>query len=156
MCRRMHSRVGRWTGTPNPYANEPWRHTYSQMAKKTPFLVSTTIVQGSGAALSDKVISARLCWIFHKNKSEITKHFLNITSNYRTNSMINDLITYAINRAIATGVWPRCMLLTVLLVMFPIVHLRRLDVLLCNLFYLQAHRSQPVNTSANSQIPRSM
>ncbi|KAF9521250.1 hypothetical protein CPB83DRAFT_398891 [Crepidotus variabilis] len=114
-CRRMHSRVG-YLVIPALmlalmqigaglalFITMSTSHTYSQMAKKTPFLVSTTIVQGSGAALSDIIISATLCWIFHKNRSEIR----------RTNSMINKLITYAINRAIATGV---CTLLTVLLV----------------------------------------
>ncbi|KAF9522822.1 hypothetical protein CPB83DRAFT_916684 [Crepidotus variabilis] len=112
-CRRMHSRIG-YLVIPALmlalmqialFITMSTSNTYSQMAKKTPFLVSTTIVQGSGAALSDIIISATLCWIFHKNRSEIR----------RTNSMINKLITYAINRAIATGV---CTLLTVLLFCF--------------------------------------
>ncbi|KAF9522480.1 hypothetical protein CPB83DRAFT_840454 [Crepidotus variabilis] len=135
-------------------ANRSTSHTYSQMAKKTPFLVSTTIVQGSGAALSDIIISATLCWIFHKNRSEIrrTNSMINKLITYainraiatgseirRTNSMINKLITYAINRAIATGrfIAGGSVRLTK---MFTIVLFCRLDVLFCNLF-IRKHTS---------------
>ncbi|KAF9528886.1 hypothetical protein CPB83DRAFT_853375 [Crepidotus variabilis] len=79
--------------------------TYSKMSQRTPFLMETTAVQGVSAALSDITISATLCYIFHSHRSQIQ----------RTNSIINKLITYAINRAMATGI---CTLLTVLLFCF--------------------------------------
>ncbi|KAF9523282.1 hypothetical protein CPB83DRAFT_697189 [Crepidotus variabilis] len=67
--------------------------TYSKLSMNTTLLIQTTAIQGVATALSDIIISATLCYIFNANRSPMG----------RTNSMINKLITYTINRALATS-----------------------------------------------------
>ncbi|KAF9523283.1 hypothetical protein CPB83DRAFT_697545 [Crepidotus variabilis] len=78
---------------------------YSVLSMRTRRLIEMTTIQGVGAALSDIIISATLCYIFHSGRTAVG----------RTNSMINQLIKYAVNRALATSF---CAVLSVLLYYF--------------------------------------
>ncbi|KAF9526362.1 hypothetical protein CPB83DRAFT_896199 [Crepidotus variabilis] len=75
---------------------------YTKLTMRTGILLKTTAIQGAGAVAADLIISSTLCYIFHSHRSTLKS----------TNSMINKLITYAINRAIATSV---CAVLSVAL-----------------------------------------
>ncbi|KAJ2912425.1 hypothetical protein MD484_g7978, partial [Candolleomyces efflorescens] len=68
--------------------------TYERLNLKTLSLIKTTSVQGAAAALCDIIITASLCWIFRSHRSGIK----------RTNTLIEKLQIYAINRAAATSV----------------------------------------------------
>ncbi|KAF9526363.1 hypothetical protein CPB83DRAFT_908473 [Crepidotus variabilis] len=78
---------------------------YSALRLKAELLVKTTAIQGGAAALCVLLISATLCYIFHFHRS----------GNKRTDSIVNKLIIYAIERAIATSL---CAILSVLLYYF--------------------------------------
>lgn len=66
---------------------------YTDLSMNMEFLLKTTAIQGAAAVLADIVISATLVYIFNSNRTGLAS----------TNSMINKLITYAINRAVATS-----------------------------------------------------
>jgi len=66
---------------------------YSTMTMRTGLLVETTAIQGAAAALCDITISTTFCYLFRSQKSGIPK----------TDSMINKVMIYAINRAILTS-----------------------------------------------------
>ncbi|PPQ86169.1 hypothetical protein CVT25_005446 [Psilocybe cyanescens] len=71
-------------------------------SKQALFLKTTTSIQNISSLGCDVLISATLCFIFHAHRSGMKK----------SDSLINKLIIYTINRAIATSL---CSLLTVVL-----------------------------------------
>ncbi|KIJ29839.1 hypothetical protein M422DRAFT_268713 [Sphaerobolus stellatus SS14] len=79
--------------------------TFSNLTLKTGSLIDETIIQGAGSAACDILISISLCWVFDAHRS----------GNKRTDSLIDRLMFYAINRGIATSV---CALLGVFLYNF--------------------------------------
>ncbi|KAF6748599.1 hypothetical protein DFP72DRAFT_916395 [Ephemerocybe angulata] len=68
--------------------------TYERLNLKTITLIETTCIQGASAALCDIIITATLCWIFRSHRTGIA----------RTNTLVEKLSIYAINRAAATSV----------------------------------------------------
>ncbi|KIJ35378.1 hypothetical protein M422DRAFT_262338 [Sphaerobolus stellatus SS14] len=79
--------------------------TYSKLSSRTGLLVPLTTIQGVVAAVCDILITIALCCVFHSHRSGLK----------RTDSLVNRLIIYAINRAIATSV---CALFTPFLYYF--------------------------------------
>lgn len=78
---------------------------YRELATHTPLLIRSTAIQGSATAACDVVITATLCWVYHRYRSVSDK----------IDSTIDRLVIYAINRAAATSV---CAILSVLLYYF--------------------------------------
>ncbi|EAU83007.2 hypothetical protein CC1G_08944 [Coprinopsis cinerea okayama7 len=78
---------------------------YSTLDQHTATLVKVTTMQGVAAAICDILITVVLCWAFHSHRS----------GTRRTNSLVDKLIIYAINRGSATSI---CALLNVLLYYF--------------------------------------
>ncbi|TFK21404.1 hypothetical protein FA15DRAFT_658329 [Coprinopsis marcescibilis] len=78
---------------------------YTTLDHETPTLIKVTAIQGVAAAVCDILITCALCWAFKSHRS----------GTRRTNTLIDRLIVYAINRAAATSI---CALLHVLLYYF--------------------------------------
>ncbi|KIJ40055.1 hypothetical protein M422DRAFT_257125 [Sphaerobolus stellatus SS14] len=79
--------------------------TFSNLTLKTGTLITVTTLQGATAAACDILISISLCYVLHSHRSGIK----------RTDSLINRMMIYAINRGIATSI---CALLGVILYCF--------------------------------------
>ncbi|KIJ28038.1 hypothetical protein M422DRAFT_270727 [Sphaerobolus stellatus SS14] len=79
--------------------------TFSGLKSSKDVLIEATTLQGATTAACDILISISLCYVFHSYRSGIK----------RTDSLINHMIIYAINRGIVTSI---CALLGVFLYYF--------------------------------------
>ncbi|KIJ35611.1 hypothetical protein M422DRAFT_262207 [Sphaerobolus stellatus SS14] len=73
---------------------EQARHSPSSRSRQEVSSHDETIIQGSGSAACDILINISLCWVFDAHSS----------GNKRTDSFIDRLMFYAINRGIETSV----------------------------------------------------
>ncbi|KIJ45011.1 hypothetical protein M422DRAFT_30179 [Sphaerobolus stellatus SS14] len=79
--------------------------TFSSLNSSRHVLIEVTTLQGAATAACDILISISLCYVLHSHRSGIK----------RTDSLINHMIIYAINRGIVTSI---CALLATFLYYF--------------------------------------